>query len=84
MLKLKAKRVEMGVKVESKGHVDMTEAVGILLQAVSILKETFDLDTREIIKVDYEWSFLENKYYENSTYRIGDLINNGLVGGVEE
>lgn len=40
-------------------------------------------DTREIIKVDYEWSFLENKYYKNSTYRINDLIKDGLVEKVE-
>ena len=41
-------------------------------------------DTREIIKVDYEWSFLENKYYENSTYKISDLIKADLVEKVEE
>ena len=41
-------------------------------------------DTKEIIKVDYEWSFLENKYYKNSTYRIKDLIDDGLVEKVEE
>lgn len=36
-------------------------------------------DTKEIIKVDYEWSFFEDKYYENSTYKINDLIKDGLV-----
>ncbi len=41
-------------------------------------------DTKEIIKVDYEWSFLENKYYKNSTYKINDLIKDGLVEKVEE
>lgn len=43
-----------------------------------------DKETREILKVDYEWSFLENKYYKNSTYRISDLINDGLTERVEE
>lgn len=38
-----------------------------------------DKETREIWKVDYEWSFLKNKYYKNSTYRIKDLIQAGLV-----
>ena len=33
-----------------------------------------DKETREILKVDYEWSFLKNKYYKNSTYKINDLI----------
>ena len=51
MLKLKAKRVGMGVKVDSKGLFDMTEAISILLQAVKILKETCDLDTKEIIDI---------------------------------
>ena len=41
-------------------------------------------DTKEIIKVDYEWSFLENKYYKNSTYKIGDLIQDGLVEKVDD
>ena len=41
-------------------------------------------DTKEIIKVDYEWSFLENKYYENSTYRIGDLLKDNLAEKVEK
>lgn len=36
-------------------------------------------DTKQIIKVDYEWSFLENKYYENSTYKINDLIKDGFI-----
>lgn len=36
-------------------------------------------DTKEIIKVDYEWSFLENKYYENSGYKIKDLFEADLV-----
>ena len=39
-------------------------------------------DTKEIIKVDYEWSFLKNKYYKNSTYRIKDLIDDGLVENI--
>lgn len=38
-----------------------------------------DKDTREILKVDYEWSFLQNKYYKNSTYKIDDLIKANLV-----
>lgn len=41
-------------------------------------------DTKEIIKVDYEWSFFENKYYENSTYKINDLIKDGLVEEMED
>ena len=40
-------------------------------------------DTKEIIKVDYEWGFLENKYYKNSTYRIQDLIDDGLIEKVD-
>ncbi len=43
-----------------------------------------DKDTREILKVDYEWSFLQNKYYKNSTYRIDDLIKANLVVKVEK
>lgn len=43
-----------------------------------------DKDTREILKVDYEWSFLQNKYYKNSTYKIDDLIKANLVEKVEE
>ena len=43
-----------------------------------------DKQTREILKVDYEWSFLENKYYKNSTYKINDLIEAGYVEKVEE
>ena len=43
-----------------------------------------DKDTREILKVDYEWSFLQNKYYKNSTYKIDDLIKADLVEKVEE
>lgn len=43
-----------------------------------------DKETREILKVDYEWSFLENKYYKNSKYRIQDLIDAGLVEKVED
>ena len=43
-----------------------------------------DKNTREILKVDYEWSFLQNKYYKNSTYKIGDLIKADLVVKVEE
>lgn len=43
-----------------------------------------DKDTREILKVDYEWSFLQNKYYKNSTYKIDDLIKADLVVKVEE
>ena len=42
-----------------------------------------DKDTREILKVDYEWSFLQNKYYKNSTYKIDDLIKADLVEKVE-
>lgn len=38
-----------------------------------------DKETREILKVDYEWSFLQNKYYKNSTYKINDLIKADLV-----
>lgn len=38
-----------------------------------------DKQTREVLKVDYEWSFLENKYYENSTYKIDDLIKAGYI-----
>ena len=43
-----------------------------------------DKETREILKVDYEWSFLENKYYKNSTYKIGDLLQADMVEKVEE
>ena len=43
-----------------------------------------DKDTREILKVDYEWSFLQNKYYKNSTYKIDDLIKDNLVVKVED
>ena len=43
-----------------------------------------DKKTREILKVDYEWSFLENKYYKNSTYKIGDLLQADMVDKVEE
>lgn len=43
-----------------------------------------DKDTREILKVDYEWSFLQNKYYKNSTYKIDDLIKADLVVKEEE
>ena len=43
-----------------------------------------DKETREILKVDYEWSFLENKYYKNSIYKIGDLIQADLVEKVED
>ena len=43
-----------------------------------------DKDTREILKVDYEWSFLQNKYYKNSTYKIDDLIKADLVVKVDE
>ncbi len=42
-----------------------------------------DKETREILKVDYEWSFLENKYYKNSTYKIDDLIKADLVEKIE-
>lgn len=38
-----------------------------------------DKQTREVLKVDYEWSFLENKYYENNTYKIDDLIKAGYI-----
>lgn len=43
-----------------------------------------DKDTREILKVDYEWAFLQNKYYKNSTYKIDDLIKADMVEKVEE
>lgn len=43
-----------------------------------------DKDTREILKVDYEWSFLQNKYYKNSTYKIDDLIKANLVEKVSD
>ena len=43
-----------------------------------------DKETGEILKVDYEWSFLKNKYYKNSTYKIDDLIKDNLVVKVEE
>ncbi len=43
-----------------------------------------DKDTREILKVDYEWPFLQNKYYKNSTYKIDDLIKADLVVKEEE
>ena len=43
-----------------------------------------DKDTREILKVDYEWSFLQNKYYKNSTYKIDDLIKADLIEKVEK
>lgn len=42
-----------------------------------------DKETREILKVDYEWSFLENKYYKNSTYKIDDLLKADLVEKVD-
>ena len=41
-------------------------------------------DTKEIIKVDYEWSFLENQYYQDSKYRISDLIKANLVEKVNK
>lgn len=40
---------------------------------------SIDKETREILKVDYEWAFLQNKYYKNSTYKIDDLIKADLV-----
>jgi len=43
-----------------------------------------DKKTREVFKVDYEYKFLENKYYSNSTYKINDLIKDGLVEKVED
>ena len=43
-----------------------------------------DKETKEILKVDYEWSFLQNKYYKNSTYKISDLIDAGLVESVKD
>ena len=43
-----------------------------------------DKETGEILKVDYEWSFLKNKYYKNSTYKIDDLIKDNLVVKVED
>lgn len=43
-----------------------------------------DKKTREILKIDYEWSFLKNKYYKNSTYKINDLIQDGLVEKVSD
>ena len=43
-----------------------------------------DKETGEILKVDYECSFLKNKYYKNSTYKIDDLIKADLVVKVEE
>lgn len=43
-----------------------------------------DKKTREILKVDYEWSFLQNKYYKNSTYKIQDLLENNLVEKVSD
>ena len=32
---------------------------------------------------DYEWSFLENKYYENSGYKIKDLFEADLVEKID-
>ena len=43
-----------------------------------------DKETGEILKVDYEWSFLKNKYYKNSTYKSDDLIKADLVVKVED
>lgn len=43
-----------------------------------------DKETREILKVDYEWSFLQNKYYKNSTYKIQDLLEADLVEKVDD
>lgn len=43
-----------------------------------------DKETGEILKVDYGCSFLRNKYYKNSTYKIDDLIKADLVVKVEE
>jgi len=43
-----------------------------------------DKKTREVFKVDYEYKFLENKYYSNSTYKINDLIQDGLVEKVDD
>ena len=43
-----------------------------------------DKETGEILKVDYECSFLKNKYYKNSTYKIDDLIKADLVVKVED
>ena len=47
------------------------------------IKDSVDKQTREVLKVDYEWSFLQNKYYKNSTYKIDDLIKAGYVEKVE-
>jgi hypothetical protein len=44
---------------------------------------SIDKETREILKVDYEWSFLQNKYYKNSTYKIQDLLEGNLVEKVD-
>ena len=38
-----------------------------------------DKDTREIWKVDYEYSFLQNMYYRGSKYRIQDLFDDNLI-----
>lgn len=45
---------------------------------------SIDKETREILKVDYEFSFLKNKYYKNSKYKINDLIESNLVEEVED
>ena len=43
-----------------------------------------DKETGEILKVDYGCSFLRNKYYKDSTYKIDDLIKDNLVVKVED
>ena len=45
---------------------------------------SIDKKTREILKVDYEWSFLKNKCYKNSTYKINDLMEANLVEKVDD
>lgn len=56
----------------------------IVERCIKNIVNRIDKETREILKVDYEWSFLENKYYKNSTYKIDDLIKADLVEKVEE
>ena len=50
----------------------------------TIETEILDKETGEILKVDYVWSFLKNKYYKDSTYKIDDLIKDNLVVKVED
>lgn len=38
-----------------------------------------DSHTREIWKVDYEYSYLQSMYYRGSKYLLNDLFENNLI-----